>query len=275
MDREHCGPLFFLLLALVFFPAFGICRTCPLPQDKEEAAEKHDIGKICKKLGKLYKNKKNFDSDQVLACYQIFDESYKESEPKDQKKIVKAIKQVFDIRPLPKDKSVLIAAAGCLAFMGKGGKDALFYALNHKSLKIKVSKGKNERESAEVSAIRTVKVKIIEAIGVNKNKDSVKALCALLWDNDVEIVKAVCKALSYYSEFPLKNRKLITKELVKVYVNIHSLSAANPKRTDYREKLYAVEVPFNEALRAMTLRDFETAPEWEKWYNNNKSKPKW
>jgi len=36
-----------------------------------------------------------------------------------------------------------------------------------------------------------------------------------------------------------------------------------------------VEVPFNEALRALTLQSLETSVDWEKWYNDNKGKPRW
>ena len=280
MKAGRLGWLFLILGSAFWLAAPAAPAAVPMPgaeagaipavpQDEEEEADGPDAGELCKKLDKLYKDKRNLDSDAIMASIQVADEIFKSATSAEQGKLAKTIRKVFDIKPLP-DDAILKTAAGALSGMGKKGKDALFHALKHKNLK---PKSKND----EVDYKRKIGLQafIIEAIGFNKEKSSTKDLMKLLWNDEAAIVVAAAKALSNYSALPLKERKPIVGELVKVYANINSLSLANPKREDYRQKLLQVEVPFNEALRALTLKSFESAEEWQKWYNNNKSKPKW
>jgi hypothetical protein len=239
------------------------------PQEEEEPDAAPTVAEICKKLDKLYRDKRNLDSDAIMALIQIGDESFKTASSSEQGKLAKTIRKVFDIKPLP-DDAVLKAAAGALSGMGKKGKDALFHALKSKNLK-----PKSKSDEVDYSHKIGLQAFIVEAIGFNKEQSSVKELSKLLWNDDTPIVIAAAKALSNYSTLELKERKPIVEELVKVYANIDALSLANPKREDYRQRLLQIEVPFNEALRALTLKSFESAEEWQKWYNDNKSKPKW
>lgn len=262
MKAARLGWLFLILVPALWLAA-------PATAQEEEEAAAPTVAEICKKLDKLYKDKRNLDTDAIMALIQIGDESFKTATSAEQGKLTKTIRKVFDINPLP-DDAVLKAAAGALSGMGKKGKDALFQALKSKNLKPKSKSDEVEyRHKIELQAF------IVEAIGFNKDKSSVKELMKLLWNDATPIVVAAAKALSNYSTLPLKERKPIVQELVKVYANINSLSLANPKREDYRQRLLQVEVPFNEALRALTLKSFESAEEWQKWYNNNKGKSKW
>jgi len=256
-----------LLISLfIFLVAPLVCHAF----SQEDEAEALSASEIYKQLTKLYKDKRNLDVETIAALFQIIDESYKDADKSSQGKMAKGVKKVFDISNPEPDQSLMKAAIGTLSGMGKNGKDALWWALKHKNLKVKDKKNEGEvRRKAELKAF------IIEAIGFNGQKSSLKDLTQLLWDDDANIIVATCKALACYSKLPLKERKPIVKELVKVYATINSLSVSNPKREDYRQKLLQVEVPFNEALRALTLQSLESSVEWEKWYNNNKSKPKW
>ena len=245
---------------------FTLSPSHALPQEDE--AEKPSADDIYKELTKLYKNKRNLDVETIAALFQIIDESYKEADKSSKGKMAKGVKKVFDISN--PDPNLLKTAVGTLVCMGKNGKDALWWALNHKNLKVR-----NKKDKEEARNKTAIKAFIIEGIGFNGEKSSIKKLTDLLWDDDMNIVVATCKALSQYSKIPLKERKPIVKELVKRYVNINSISVANPKRDDYRQNLLQVEVPFNEALRALTLKSLEDAVAWEKWYNDNKGKPKW
>jgi hypothetical protein len=261
-NRLFC--LFGLLVLIAFTAPAALC------QDEEEQVDQPKIGDICKKLTTYYKDKRNLDSDAILACFQMLQGRYKDASKSDQGNMVKTVKKLFDIGPQMPDESLLRAAVGLFAEMGKKGKDALFWALKHKNLKIKT-----KNEESDWRKKLAIQCFIVEAIGFNNEKSSIKPLCKLLWEDEALIVKATCKALSQYSKLPLKERKSIVEELVKVYANINSLSVANPKREDYRERLLQTEVSFNEALRALTLKSFENSVDWQKWYNDNKNKPKW
>ena len=271
MHHRGTGRLFFVsalafLVAMVLFPALG---TPAFAQEKEEKPSV-DVPEVCKELGKFYKNKRNLDVDGITACIQILDEAYKDADKGGKGKIAKAIRKIFDVGPPLPDESLLKMAAGSLSGMGKDGKTALFYALNCKNLQVK-----NKRDVRLADRKIGIQAFIIESIGYNKDKSSVKDLCKLLWNKETPIIEAACKALGCYSKLPLKERKPLVKELVKVYANVNSLSVANPKRDDYRQNLLRLEVPFNEALRALTLQSIEDAVAWEKWYNKNKSKKRW
>jgi hypothetical protein len=259
-------------LFCLFSLFFLLAVTAPdaLCQEEEVEADLPKISEICKKLTTLYKDKRNLDTDAILACFQELQGRYKDAAKSDQSNMVKTVKKIFDIGPKMPDESLLRAAAGLFAEMDKKGKDALFWALKHKNLKIK-----SKNEESDWRTKLAIKAFIIEAIGFNNDKSAIKDLCKLLWDDESEIIKATCKALASYSKLPLKERKPIVQELVKVYANINSLSVANPKREDYRQQLMQTEVQFNEALRALTLQSFDNAVDWRKWYNDNKSKPKW
>jgi hypothetical protein len=66
--------------------------------------------------------------------------------------------------------------------------------------------------------------------------------------------------------------------MVKVYASLYVTAHAqeNKNRPEHREKLYAVESAFNEALKKHTLQSkIDKAPDWEKWYNDNKGKKEW
>jgi len=257
-------------LLILFCAAFLWMTGADVLAQEEETEELPDITEICKKLDKLYKDKRNLDEDSILALYQMLDGRFKKATKSEQKKMAKTVRKVYEfIRPMP-TASLYAAAAGLLSGMDKMGRDALFYGLRHKNLKVK-----NKNDDVELRKKMEIQTFIIEAIGFNKHPSSLKELCKLLWDDSAEIIIATCKALACYKKLPLKERKPIVKELVKVYVNINSLSVANPKRPDYREKLIRVEVPFNETLRALTLQSIESPVEWERWYNNNKNKPRW
>ncbi len=268
--RRSSSIIIFLALFLLASPATG---HAALPQAADDEAVE-SVDSLCKQLTSLYKAKKDMDVQRIMNLVRMLHGRYKTAKPAEQKKIVKAIRKAYDIKRLPKDLSFLITASGALADMGKEGKDALLHGLNHKNFKVRPSKEKSKEKPIETE-IRKVKVTIVEAIGFTKQVSAIKPLSELLWDDDWEIIRASCKALSCFADSRLKVRKPVVKELVKVFANINALSLANPKRTDYRDKLNQLEVPFSEALRALTPANFDTAEEWEKWYNNNKNKPKW
>ena len=105
-----------------------------------------------------------------------------------------------------------------------------------------------------------------------------KPLYKLLWSEDAQIIKAACSACSRFDGLKQKERKPIVEELVKVYAYLDSqakLAIQDPRKEYLRERLLAVEVQFNESLKKLTPARFESAEDWQRWYNDNKGKSKW
>jgi len=174
------------------------------------------------------------------------------------------------MKPPPENRDFLKAAAGCLSSMGKGGYEALIYALDSKILK-----PQDRSDKSEVGACLRVREFVIEALGVSKDHRALKPLFKLLQNDEARVIRAACKAMGHFDNLSLKQRKLVANELIKVYSYLHVKADEDPMKPEHREKLMVVEVAFNNALLKMTHQHFESAPEWETWYNNNKGKPTW
>lgn len=180
-------------------------------------------------------------------------------DPKEQAKVVKAVGSVFRAR-LPEDENgPYLAAAAALSEMGPAALKALLSAYKLKHIE----------KRPEVRAI------LVEAIGKHRDPKQVPFLTKLLKENENEVVVAAIRALGEYRDADVKLRKKIVEALVKEYANVNALNVREKgKNPVWRERLLAIEVPMNEALSALTLQSFETAPEWQKWWNDNRNK-KW
>lgn len=255
------NPIVLIVIPLVLW---SLMPGSALAQDNSK-----DVKAACDIVAKEYKNKKDRDYDNIQAVYVELETLYKDAKAADQKKIVKAIRKGFDLRT-PDDLNYLKAAAGCLSAMGKAGCDALISAIDSKALE---PKDKSDRE--QIRTCNEIRGFVIEAVGQTKETKAIKTLCKLLWKDDAILIKSTAISLGSYSDLEQKDRKPIVEELVKVYAYLEAQSAANPKKPHFRERLIAVEVSFNESLKMLTLQSFESAPDWQNWYNNNKNKKKW
>lgn len=270
MLRSKKPAIFRVFVLCGFFLLLGIPGNLVRAQEETVEEELPDLKELVAELNTEYKDKRDRDVERIAAIYSILEENYSKYPDADQKKIVKSIKAGFDIKPPLADRSFQKTGAASLSGMGKEGLKALEYALKSKNLK-----PKNNDDQREVDECIQVKAFIIEAMGMSKNPDAIKTLTKLLWDDDAETIKASCKALANYNELPLKERKEIVEELVKVYANLNTLALNNPKIPQYKQKLITVEGYFNVALNKLTLQSLESAEEWQKWYNDNKKKKEW
>jgi len=257
---------------VVWVILLGFCFTAGISArpDDPEKDEPIKVKKLCKEVKAEYKNRKDRDIEMILESFDTFLQIYAEAEPKDQKEIVKTIRAAFDIKPPPENRDFLKAAAGCLANMGKSGYEALIYALDSKILK-----PQDRQKRQEVEACMRVREFVVEALGVSKDQRALKPLFKLLQNDEARVIRAACKAFTHFDKLSLNQRKTVAKELIKVYSYLHVKADEDPMKPEHREKLMVVEVAFNNALMKMTHQHFESAPEWEKWYNNNKGKPNW
>lgn len=265
---ERKAKLLFAVLFTMILVAGGFQGVAPAQDD--EADDTPDIKALCKEVDREYKNRKNRNVERIIEVYGIFDKWFPKVDAKTQKSITTCLKKAYTIKPPIADMSFLQTNAACLSGMGKSGLDVLHYAL-----KSKVLKPKDRNNPAQVKACLDLKMFIIESIGYSKQEAGIKTLMKLLWDADGRIIKSACSGLSRYNELELKKRKPIVEELVKVFANIHTEAIQNPKDNIKRERRNITEGAFVEALQKLTPERFQNAPDWQRWYNKNKSKKKW
>lgn len=195
--------------------------------------------------------------DSLLSDYGAYD-------TKKQRKVAEEITRVFSLKLKKGEEdregqAVYYAAAAALSEMGEMGEAGLKKAMKTKSI------GK----MIEVQAM------LIEALGKHRNEKNIDTFAKLLVNSNPKIAKAAVISMSEYRDSKPKVRKRISEELVKQYATTHNADMrAKGNDTTSRERLLMLEVPMNEALSMLTLQSFQSAPEWEKWYNDNRNK-KW
>jgi hypothetical protein len=251
-------------------PFYALCAVLSAQDEGAEEAPLPDIKALVSELNGEYKKKKDKDLDRIVAIYTIFDKNYARLPTKDQSSVIKSMKRAYDLKLKPEEKSILNANAAALSSMGKKGVDTLLSAMKSKALK-----PKDRSDPNDVKACMDLHVFIIEAIGHSKETAGLKSLKKLLWHDDGEIIAATCNALSQFNELPLKQRKPIVEEMIKVYTKINSEVLASPKRPELRERKNLTEGAFVAALQKLTPGRCETSEDWQRWYQKNKGKSKW
>jgi hypothetical protein len=258
-----------LLLVVVFL--FCLFPSTPAVAGQEEE-KPLTVKEVISGLEAQYKNKKNLDSEKIAEIYTLLGNMYADAAGGDQKKIVKAIRKGFEIKPAPKVKEYMLTGAECLTRMGREGLAALQKAYNSKTLE-----PRDKDNTTEVEACFAIKLRIIEAMGQTKETGSFKTLFKLLWHTDPKVINASITALSSFSDSSLKDRKNVVDNLVKVFANIYteSINVANRNKPEFKERFNATNGNFNETLGKLTPVSLTSAPDWQKWYNDNKGKKKW
>ncbi|MFH0943694.1 MAG: HEAT repeat domain-containing protein [Planctomycetota bacterium] len=251
-----------LLLCLLFPSALSAARTLPVPQ--EENADAADPAEFLAALEAALKERKTNDDDlrheadgKVTEALDHLMLDFAKYDEKQQKQVVGDISSMFKIRTQENEDRIYIGAAACLSEMGPLAEKSLKSAMGIKHL---------EKRS-------DVQVALIDALGRHKNEKNIDLFVKLMKSPEDKIVVAAIKSLALYRDSDAKVRKQIAEELIKAYANANNLNAKEKgKNPVFKERFYAVEVPMNEALAAITLQSFQTSAEWEKWYNDNRSK---
>jgi hypothetical protein len=197
--------------------------------------------------------------DAAVAAIDRLSSGFSTYDEKGQKKVVAELGQVFKVRTDPEENRIHLAAAAALSEMGKDAEQALVAAFKVKSLEERVE----------------VQEALYEALGKHKNPKHVELFLETFRGDQNKIMVAATRALAEYRDADAKVRKEIVEGLVKEYANVSALDAKERgTHPVWHERKLAIEVPMNETLAALTLQNFQTAPEWEAWYNDNRNK-KW
>ncbi len=189
-------------------------------------------------------------TDQLLS-------GFKGYAPEKQKLIVAVMGKVLANRT-PDDKNkTYIVAAGALSDMGPDAEAVILKSMPLKHLEKRL----------EVQAF------LVSALGKHRDEKQIEFFIKLLQKSEVDIVVAAIGALGEYRECDAKVRKRIAEALVREYARTQTAEdAAKGKDEVMHKRLLAIEVPMNTSLEMMTLQRFQTEPEWEKWFNENRNK---
>lgn len=206
-----------------------------------------------------YGRKRKASEENLVLIYKIFEASYECHSPKDQKSITAYIIKGSRDLLLPEYESSLIVGINALSNMGKFGLDALKYLL----------------KSEKLEGVWKAMDAVIVSMGRTRETRILDMLYKLLWNDYPVIVNASCKALEFYVDQPLKVRKAIVKNIIKVYLNLYTLTTAKKVTNVNANRYHAVSGAMNRALSKLTSQFFNSPPDWERWYNNNKGKAKW
>ena len=259
-----------LLAALVLL---SVAPALPSRAQETPPGKGHgrDVAKLCREAERQYKNKKDRDVDRLVEIFRVFDEIYPKATARERKMMLRTLRKGFDIQPFPKEARFLVTAAACFADMGREGLDAILYALKRKTL---VRRSGRERDPADMEKLK-VEETLILAMGFNGDPRALKPLLKYLESGEPFRVNAACRALARFSKLPLDQRKVLVEKMIRIYCRISREAEEKGDESKAYDLLLSVEVPFNEALNRLTLRSFESAPEWRTWFEANRDKKKW
>ncbi|MBK6942759.1 MAG: hypothetical protein IPH13_21510 [Planctomycetes bacterium] len=188
--------------------------------------------------------------DQLLMNYKSFDEAGK-------KKALGAVTDLFSVRTTVDTENRLYgAAAAFCSDIGDEGVPPLEKALKLKHLEKRI----------DVQEI------LIQSLAKHKKEKHVDMFLDLLKGDQNRVIVSATRALGEYRDADGKLRKRIVEGLVKTYANVNALDVREKgKNPVWHERLQDIEVPMNETLGVLTLQSFQSAPEWEKWFNDNRA----
>ncbi len=263
-------PLLTALSALLFVSA-------PLLAQKDASAKKLPNPEVAKKLKEFstaIKDKK-FKRDSVATG--IIDEllqDFEEMHPKDKESFTKSLGSVFkgrNTRRKADNPGLFRAAVFALGDMGsKDQKTApaaskiLVTAYGKKPFSKKQWMGLRENMLENVGKTKDVKQKdFLVDEATRSPHDGIKA--------------AAGKAIRYYAELKLGERKVIFKKLLRNYAKVEDQSTKNIDPGDMavqtaKRTLQKIADPWNTTLAALTGEEFRTAERWQRFWNKNKDK---
>jgi len=175
----------------------------------------------------------------------------------EKKKIVDSLGKA--LRFAGKDGKVAIQAAQGLGGMGEDAAKVLSAALNDKRFR------KDE-------VYKEAYLAIIRALGTTKSEREAKTLMDLLKDKDNYVIAAAAEGLGNYTDVKQTTRKRVAEALIKTLDSAFNAAEADPRNTTLQKKYEVIGGPLFTSLQKVTGASVGSAPEWRKWFNDNKKK---
>ncbi len=200
-----------------------------------------------------------------VDAIEIIDELVKEwpqTGPKDRKAIVKELEKVFKLKrtkerePGVPEERLYGAAAVAMGEMGPESVKPLAKLLGAKNIKKKIR------------LQRTIAI----ALGSTRDLGGSDALLGLLKHHDPVLVGAGAEALSYFVDAPLKNRKEMFNEQLKILMGQKATKDADPTNIEALERWNTISGPIVNSLQKLSGHDERDPATWQAWWNENKKK---
>ncbi|HKE00897.1 MAG TPA: HEAT repeat domain-containing protein [Planctomycetota bacterium] len=245
-----------VLLLLPAAAPIVAAQTGSAPKD-----DRKEVATLVTDLGKDVTAKK--DDDAVGKIDQLVKE-FASSGPKDKKKIADAIVKALKANRLIPEGSkeqpkLFVAAVTALGQLGEFGAPPLKEAFEAKDWKKDLA----------------FRGKILKQLGTTKSPSAVDFLLEVYNHKDYELVADAAAALGSYSSAPEEIRKRIVEKTTK-HLNTAAGSAADfqdPNYSEFKRKYETISPAMIETLQKLTNQTFREPREWEKWWNEHKSKP--
>ncbi len=157
------------------------------------------------------------------------------------------------------DGKCIIEAAQGLSGMGAPAAKPLASALKDKKLR-------------KEPKLKEAYLACIRALGATKSVRDSKTLINLLKDKDFYVVAAAADALGNYNDVKLNYRRSIAEQMVNALDSAYNAAQADPRNTTFQKRYEIIGVPLMTALSKVTGASPGGAPEWRKWFNDNKKK---
>ncbi|MAB80181.1 MAG: hypothetical protein CMJ89_12585 [Planctomycetes bacterium] len=200
-----------------------------------------------------------------LEAIGVIDELLQEfpnSGPKDRKAIVKGLDKCFklkrtkELEPGVPDVRLYTAAAVAMGRMGPESVKPLSKQLGAKAFR------KRER------LLRTIAL----ALGTTENLEAVGPLLSLLKHHNPTLVAAGAEALSHFNEAPLKLRKEMFSEQLKILMGQKATKDIDPTNVEAHERWNRISGPIVNSLQKLSGHDERDPESWQTWWNKNKKK---
>ena len=252
---------------LVTAVLFAMASPAAAQNDKKIPADP-DVPAKLKLLKEVGKDKKFArDAEGVGIIDVLMQKQDKGLNAKDQKAIVKGLDALLSKDRLrPADKAQLyMATAEALGRHGSNGAKALKSAYEKKRFPDK-PEWVPLREKLLVNVGRTKDEKMVKFLLDEARRSPEAALQA-----------AAGKALGNYGESNQKLRREIVSGLIIKWGSLKEAASqlgTNVIAQNARDRLAAVDGPWNDTMKGLTGQDFDTFIKWQAWYNKHKN-DKW
>ncbi len=238
-------------------PAEPIVRD---EQGEEVPDKRPEIKEQLEKL-KGHTGKRGEQDREAVSVIDNLLQEFEQCGPKDKAAIIKGLSRCFeakrqDLEGGVKNNQLFMASAVALGEMGKDASKTLQKWIGHK---------KHRKDIA-------LQRRLILSLGKTKDVDGVKKLLDLLKENQNVIVGAAAEALARFDEAPLKMRKQIFNELLKLMMTTKAMVDSDANDIVSREKWDVIAAPIITTLQVLTGHDERKPEAWQRWWNKNKKK---
>lgn len=240
---------------------FGLCAALiASPLFAQDDAAKPSAEDTAEMLEKALKSK---DAEKAKAAISELIGSYIDAieaeDEKAQATVIEALGKALSFRD--GDGTVISAAALGLGGMGEDAAKPLSAAVKDRRLR-------------KEESLKPAYLNCIRALGQTRSLRDIKTLGDLLNDKDFDVIAAGAEALGNYNGEDMKQtiRKKVAEDLIKALDSAYNAAEADPRNTTLQRKYEIVGPPLMSSLQKVTGASVGAAPDWRKWFNDNKKK---